>query len=554
MRRTLSDLRREVAEDANAASEHTLGRALMELGQVSEALTHLQHAATLDPARADYGCNLAAALARTGDTTRARDILRQMSNAASTRPLIDLAGLAAADGCLDEAFTLLAKAIAREPSRASLYVDIARTCAAGKTAGEIIAHLQHALGPASDPRLIARGVARAIMKFGRYEESRDCYLSMLRDTPGDPQCLAALGAIGFVLRDLEAALAYHERALRLCPENQEMFYFHTFDLCALGRLAEARRQVEAWKAHGGRLNVRPADYGQPDCGIRGSLAGKTVLCHGGRGYGDTIIMARFVSCLKARGANVIVECPPIVASLIRTVPGVDAVVSRYEPCPPFDFEYILDEAWLLSDCGVEELGAGEPYVAPSPAAVTVWRARIPRGNGGNGGNGGAPGFNVGIAWRTEPRFTGDKYFERTLSIDLVRPLLSIPGTRMHLMQVDIRPDERAAADAATADAGTAAPVIDCGSAFGDFADSAAAVQQMDLVITPDTSMAHLAGALGVPTFVLTPYTSWGWRWFPGRGDSPWYPRTRIFWQDTPGDWTPVVAGAAEALTRARALT
>jgi tetratricopeptide (TPR) repeat protein len=551
MRRTLTELRQEAAEasDAaeasNAAAEHALGQALLHLGQVSEALTHLERAAALDPAQMDYGCTLAAALARAGETSRAREVLQHVCaiDPASTRPLLDLAGLAAAAGRVDEAFAILKQAVEREPTRVALYVQLARACTTGRTAADAIAHLQQALvpalGPATDPLLIGQGVARAIMFEGRYEEARDCYLAMLRDAPDDPQCLTALGCIGFVMRDMETALAYHERASGLHPEDQDVFYFHTFDLCALGRLAEARQRVEAWKARGGRLNVRPVDYGQPDCGVRGSLEGKTVLCHGGWGFGDAIIMARFVSCLKARGATVIVECQPALTSLIRTVPGVDAAVSRYEPCPPFDFECILDEGWLLSDCDVEQLGSWVPYVTPSPASVAAWQTRIPRGSGSDGRN----DLNVGIAWRTEPRFTGDKYFDRTLSIDLVRPLLSVPGARVHLMQADIRSEERAAAAAAHASA------IDCGSSFGDFADSAAAVRRMDLVITVDTSMAHLAGALGVPTFVLMPYTSWGWRWFPGRDDSPWYPRTRLFWQDSPGDWTPVLARAAAALTQ-----
>jgi Flp pilus assembly protein TadD len=551
MRRTLSELRQEAAEAPNAAPAHALGQALVELGQVSEALTHLQRAAALDPAQADYAYTLAAALARAGETPRAREVLQQLRalDPASTRPLLDLAGLASGDGRLDEVFTFLKDAIEREPARVALYVQLARTCAAGRTSGEIIAHLRHALGPAGDPLLIGQGVARAIMYEGRYEEARDCYLAMLREAPDDPQCLTALGCIGFVMRDMETALAYHERASRVHPEDQDVFYFHTFDLCALGRLAEARQRVEAWKSRGGRLNIRPVDYGQPDCGVSGSLEGKTVLCHGGWGYGDTIIMARFVSCLKARGATVIVECQPALTSLMRTVPGVDAAVSRYEPCPPFDFECILDEGWLLSDCDVEQLGSWVPYVTPSPASVAAWAARIPRGSefrsefsrevGRERSDEFNGEFNVGLAWRTEPRFTGDKYFDRSLSIDLVRPLLSVPGARVHLMQADIRSEERAAA---------APRAIDCGSTFGDFADSAAAVQRMDLVITVDTSMAHLAGALGVPTFVLMPYTSWGWRWFPGRDDSPWYPQTRLFWQDTPGDWTRVLARAAAALT------
>jgi hypothetical protein len=249
--------------------------------------------------------------------------------------------------------------------------------------------------------------------------------------------------------------------------------------------------------------------------------------------GDTLQFCRYAPLLAARGATVLLRTPEPLQRLLRTLDGVSQVLSETEPPPPFDLHCPLMSLPLACGTLVETIPATVPYLRADPAAAARWRERLRP----------LPGLRVGLVWGGNPRpgDPGANAVDRRRSIGLARlaPLTGIPGVSFVSLQKGA-----AAALAAAPPAGMA--LHDWTDELTDFADTAALVAALDLVISVDTSVVHLAGALARPVWVLNRFALC-WRWLRGRTDSPWYPTARLFRQPAPGDWDSVVAEVAMAL-------
>ncbi len=233
---------------------------------------------------------------------------------------------------------------------------------------------------------------------------------------------------------------------------------------------------------------------------------------------------RYATLVAARGGRVVVLCPRPLARLLATAAGVDAVAVAGEPLPAFDLHHPLMDLPITFGTVLDTIPVAVPYLrAPGEAG--------PR----------APGFHIGIAWRGNPRHENDR--NRSCPLERFLGLLDVSGVTLHGLQVG-----EAAGDIAALGAG--ALIADRGQHLGDFADTAAAVRDLDLVVSVDTALVHLAGALGRPVWTLLPHAP-DWRWMLGRQDSPWYPTMRLFRQPAPGDWdgafTAVVAALREVV-------
>jgi hypothetical protein len=338
--------------------------------------------------------------------------------------------------------------------------------------------------------------------------------------------------LGLALRDLgrnEDALACFDKTLAEQPDNVDCLWDRALSQLLLGDLENGFVQYE-WRWH---LSYNPPRGFAQALWDGGDLTGKTILLHHEQGFGDSLQFIRFVPAVKARAkggeCTVVVECQPELARLFETVDGVDEVVPSGEALPAFDVYAPLMS--LGSILGVTEatIPADVPYLGVPEGVAPRAAEQVAAA--------GKKAFTVGISWGGKPTHRNDH--NRSCSFSHFLDLAGVPGTRFVSLQKGDKVREMA-------EQACPALVADVGSVLGDFADTAAVIEALDLVITVDTAVAHLAGALGRPCWVLIPFAP-DWRWMTGRDDSPWYPSLKLFRQTAPGDWDGVFDAVAKAL-------
>jgi hypothetical protein len=245
--------------------------------------------------------------------------------------------------------------------------------------------------------------------------------------------------------------------------------------------------------------------------------GRTLLIHAEQGFGDTLQFCRYTPLAAARGLRVILEVPGPLVRLLRCLPGVDRVVERGEALPDFDLHCPMLSLPLAFGTTLSSLPGAVPYLHADPELTAAWRARLAAVD--------IQGPRVGLVWAGNPGKVADA--RRSLPADRLAPLF-VDGAHFVSLQKN--------GPATPADL----PLTNFMGEVADFADTAALVANLDLVISVDTAVAHLAGALGKLVWVLDRFDPC-WRWLAGRRDSPWYPTLRLYRQPTPGDWAPVLA-------------
>ncbi len=273
------------------------------------------------------------------------------------------------------------------------------------------------------------------------------------------------------------------------------------------------------------------------------MNGRTILVYHEQGFGDTLQFVRYLDLVAKRGGKVVFECQPALHDLLLGVAGIDQLIPGGSSLPRFDTQIALLSLPGIFDTTVATIPAGSPYVATSSERIARWREEIRQELTFRPGlpNDGGVKFKVGIAWQGNPKFSGDSL--RSIPFRYYTILAAIPGVELISLQKGPGSEQM---DALT----TQFPIMDLGPRLTTFADTAAAMMSLDLVITSCTAVAHLAGALGVPVWTALQFVP-DWRWFLGREDSPWYPSMRLFRQQRFGDWQDVFARLAAALVIAK---
>jgi hypothetical protein len=249
--------------------------------------------------------------------------------------------------------------------------------------------------------------------------------------------------------------------------------------------------------------------------------------------GDTIQFVRYASLVRQKGGRVLLSCPGSLSGLFQGLVGVDGLYPDGRDLPGYDCQVPLLSLPGLLGTNLETIPAAVPYLHQDPARVAAWRQRLA----------GCAGLKVGVAWRGNPRHKNDR--NRSMTAARFAAALSVPG----LMVVSLQKDGTAEEIEALRSQG---PVLEAGPELKDFSDTAAVMAALDLVVSVDTSVCHLAGALALPVWTLVPFSP-DWRWLLGRDDSPWYPTLRLFRQPATGDWESVVAAVAAELREYRRL-
>ncbi|MBM4220713.1 MAG: tetratricopeptide repeat protein, partial [Gammaproteobacteria bacterium] len=321
---------------------------------------------------------------------------------------------------------------------------------------------------------------------------------------------------------LDEALRSHDRALALKPDFPDARWNKAFALLLQGDFAAGWPLFESrWELPGNRpaaISDRPLWLGDAP------LAGRTLLVHHEQGLGDTLQMLRYVPLLAAQGARVVVQVPATLAALAATVAGVASVVTAGEPLPDHDLHCPCMSLPLACRTTLATIPASVPYLAVPDAPGALWRARLDEARSAQ-----RTGLHVGIAWSGSSAHRNDR--QRSLALRELLPLLELPA-EFHSLQKEYRPGEGE-------QLGTQGRVHDWSARLDTLADTAALIAGLDLVISVDTSVAHLAGALGKPVWLLLPAAP-DYRWLLERSDSPWYPTMRLFRQQHAGNWAPVI--------------
>lgn len=414
-------------------------------------------------------------------------------------------------GRLDEAMEACRRAAALRPDSPETYYNMGRTLQdLRRDADAADAYRQAlALRPGYVEALTNLGLTQ--MARGMADEAVATFRSAVEMRPGFSDAWVNLGV---ALKDagrLEEAIEVGRRSLAAWPDLQEarynlgVTYLLSGDLARGWPLHEVRRQIPRLRCN--RDLPRPEWTGEP-------LAGRRVLLHAEQGFGDVIQFVRYAPLVGDRGGRVVVLCQPSLKRLLKGQAGIEQVVGEGEPLPPFDLHCPLMSLGNVFGTTLATIPAAVPYVAPATEVAARWRERIA----------GCPaGLKVGIAWAGNPAHANDRH--RSVPAEVLAPLAKATDVRPVSLQKSAHPLA----------APPGLPLIDFTSELADFADTAGLVANLDLVVCVDTAVAHLAGAMGKPVWLMVPFAP-DWRWMLGRSDSPWYPTMRLFRQPRPGDW------------------
>jgi tetratricopeptide (TPR) repeat protein len=477
----------------NANALFNRGNALHAAGRLEEAVADFTRVVAAEPRHADAFVNRGKAQR---DLGRSQDALASFDAAIALQP-----GLAAAHGLrgnillaqwrLDDAVASYDAAIAAQPALAEAWSN--------------------------------RGVALARLK------SWEASLASLRHAvalrPGYADAHLNLANVLQATRDMDAAIVSYGDALRLQPQNAEAHFNLAFALLLSGRWAQGLREFE-WRWQHGKTGLKAPEFAQPLWLGDAPLPGKAILVHAEQGLGDTIQFARHAPALAAMGARVIAEVPRPLVGLMRSMPGDVEWVARGDALPAFDLHCPMLSLPLALGLDPSRIAPAGAYLHVEPQRMARWEAQLgPRS---------AP--RVGLAWSGSGAYANDR--DRSLALEVLAAHLPA-GCEYFSLQNSVRESDREALE-------THLWIQHFGAQTDDFRDAAALTAHMDVVISVDTSLGHLAGALGKSTWLLLPHVP-DWRWTLEGDTTPWYANTRLFRQDASREWAGVLDRVAREL-------
>jgi len=579
----------------HADSHHLLGVLAYQRGQYPPAITSIRQALTLNPWAAVYHANLGVAQEASGQMEAAlasfQQALRLDSNSAPAHNAVGNA--LRAMGRLEEAVHHCTQALRLQADFPEAHNNLGNALYLQGKLGEAAAHYEEALrqrpgypeahsnlGLAlADNGKREAGIAHyheairlnpsyaephnnlgiALLREGRFEEAELHCRKALHLRPGFADAHNNLGSILLRQGRFDEALAQYEEAMRLKQNFAESHWNRSLLWLLLGNFEQGWPEYEwRWTQPGfTRRHVQKPLWDGSD------LAGRSIVLHSEQGLGDTMQFIRYASVVKQRGGNVIVECHPPLLRLLAGVPGINHLAPEGSLLPAFDVHAPLLNLPSILRTSLATVPATVPYLHADTHLVAHWRRELQKSPKCDGKSRKSEvgsrkseavvltsdfrlptsDFLVGIAWQGTPAFRYDR--QRSIPLTRFAPLAQVEGVQLINLQ------KGPGADQLSALAGQF-PVLDLGSSVdegsGPFMDTAAIIKNLDLVISSDTAVPHLAGALGVPVWVALPLVP-DWRWMLKREDSPWYPTMRLFRQTRFGQWEDVFKRMAEELQK-----
>ncbi len=550
------------------------GNALHALDRFTEAVSAFARALALRPNYAEAHYNRGNALYA---LKRDEEALASVDAALALRPdyVEALTNRGAVLHALDrdeEALASLDRAIALEPDNVEALVNRGVALNALKRYDDALAGYELALHVCPDhlDALTNRGVA--LHDLARYEEALASHDGALALQPDFAEALSNRGNSLQELRRFDDALTSFDRALALAPDFAEAHSNRGNVLQELRRFDEALTSYDraltlrpdfadghfnaavcrllrgdfarGWQEHEWRWETRQLRavkrrFAQPLWTGADDLAGETILLHAEQGFGDTIQFCRYVPQVVERGAHVVVEVQKPLYELMKSLGGRVQIVPRGAALPDFDLHCPLLSLPLAFGTRLETIPSRTPYLTAPEHKTGAWRDRLDKLELGKHQR-----PRVGLVWAGDPRksLPGANRIDRqrSLQFDQLAPLLEVRRCAFYSLQ---KGDD---AQAQLRGSALSPRITDWSADFHDFSDTAALIENLDLVVAVDTAVAHLAGALGKPLWLINRYNTC-WRWLLDRDDSPWYPTARLFRQDATRDWHPVIARISSAL-------
>lgn len=530
---------------------NNLGGALKELDRPAEAEAHFRRAVAFRPNFAEALSNLGIALQQQDKFAEAIDAFRRSLSLRpdNARTWANLGNVLLKQEKFPDAADAYRRALAIEPANADAHFSLGCALHRQKLPREAAAAYRAAIAARPDFADAYYNLGRAVHDQGAAEEAQALYR---RATELRPGYLEAANNLGIVLQELgrwDESAAVLRDALRAHPESAHTHNSLGNALVALGRMDQGidayRRAVslqpdfpeatwnlgiallttgqlrDAWPAYEARRVVQTVSHVPPFPQPQWTgepLDGRTILLHAEQGFGDTLQFVRYAPMVRRQsGGRVILLCPRSLHRLIRGHLDIEHLVGGGDPVPTFDVQCPLPSLPGIFETSLETIPNTVPYLFPNPGDVKAWHDRLAR----------EPGrLKVGLSWSGNPEHANDR--NRSLPLAALAPLAFSPDVTFVSLQKGA-----GAAQAAAPPPGMR--LLDWTSEINDFADTAALVANLDLVISVDTAVVHLCGATGRPVWVLLP-TPADWRWMIHRADSPWYPTARLFRQPNRGDW------------------
>jgi tetratricopeptide (TPR) repeat protein len=548
-------------QPGNASAHYNMGVAFQKLERVEEAEAAYREALRIAPHDASALANLGLVLYGQGRADEAGDCCRRAlainPNLAEVRNTL---GLILKDlDRIDEAADCFQQALRINPRLAQAYYNLGLCRSRQKRHADAVECFQSALRDRPDyaeacndlgtalrelgrpdqaldshrraielkPEFVEayNNIGTIMVEMGKPEEAAESFRMALRFKPDYAEACSNLGNALVFLGRHDEALSSHELALRINPDYANAHWNRSWALLLKGDFEQGWREYEwRWKCgvSAPRRLPKPSWDGR-------TLNGKSILLHAEQGIGDTIQFIRYAALVKQRDGRVLVECQPELARLLAGCEGIDALIEAGAPLPDFDCHAAIPSLPGIFNTRPDSIPADIPYLQP-PASENEDLSKLLAVGAGN--------FRVGIVWSGNTRFKHNRY--RSCRLSDFEPLARIAGVSFFSLQKGNPASE-------LIDGECDMPVTDLSGVLHDFADTASALQHLDLVITVDTSVAHLAGALGKPVWLLLSFAP-DWRWLLGRTDSPWYPTMRLFRQIRLDDWKSVFTRIAESLT------
>ena len=435
-------------------------------------------------------------------------------------------------GQLDEAVVHCQQALKLKPDFANAYCNLANAQHDLGLIEEAFINYRRALELKPDSAFAHNNLAVALRENGQIDEAMASFSQALTLKPDFAEAYGNLANAQHYLGLVEVAVINYRRALELKPDFAAAHFNFSTALLSMGQYVEGWSEFE-WRWATPHLLKSRCEFTQPQW--QGEAAkGKTLLIYAEQGFGDTVQFCRYASLCAARGLRVILVVPPPLVRLLRSLQGVDQIIAAGETLPNFDLHCPMLSLPLAFKTTLDTIPSAASYLQAEPSQIEAWRLRLAA----------LPnkGLRIGIVWAGNPRSdlphlphlaAVDR--RRSVALEQIEPLLNLSGFQFFSLQKDSSSEL------------DNLNLTDYMCEMRDFADTAALIANLDLVISVDTAVAHLAAALGKPVWLLNRFDSC-WRWLRKREDSPWYPSLKIFRQPKLGDWPTVIENVTEALS------
>lgn len=503
----------------NAMYHYHLGLVHGALKQWDAAITCYRQAVSLSPRYAAAHCNLGIALF---ETEHFAEAVASYDAALALQPeapeVLNNKGNALKElGQFDGAVACARRALALNPRLLRAYIVLGGALLEQRLPQQAEQCYRQAVAISPDNVEFLSPLAMALLKQERNDEALACFRRALAIAPDHVDANSNLANLLNDLGRLDEAALHYRRALARDPDNVKTLFNESLMLLLAG-------QMEAgWQKHEYRWATPEFRKGVPRCPEppwlgQQPVAGKRLLLHAEQGIGDTLQMLRFVPLLQAMGAEIYLEVQAPLKALLARLPQVKGVSKFGEPRPQYDMHCPLMSLPLAFQVRPDHVPGSVPYLAPDPVQVDAVRRLL----------GPRAGLRVGLCWKGSGNYEKDR--QRSIGLAPFGHLFAVGGVQFYSLMPDGRADFLAAAGQAGCDLGHE---LDAGGP--PFEETAALVTELDLVISCDTSIGHLAGALGVPVWLALPHVP-DWRWMMERADTPWYPATRLYRQGVAGDW------------------